>query len=95
MYSFDGDTGPYLQYAHVRLCSVERKSAPEIVLPPIEQLEDIKTELLVENHAHNMIFIMAQYPDVVKIALKEQQACTLVNYLFKLAHGEFFFVQNE
>ena len=27
MTSFEGDTGPYLQYAHARLCSIQRKAA--------------------------------------------------------------------
>ncbi|KAH9463418.1 hypothetical protein Pst134EA_015502 [Puccinia striiformis f. sp. tritici] len=31
--SFEGDTGPYLQYAHVRLCLVEREALPAYILP--------------------------------------------------------------
>jgi arginyl-tRNA synthetase len=27
MTSFEGDTGPYLQYAHARICSIQRKVA--------------------------------------------------------------------
>ncbi|KAI7945265.1 hypothetical protein MJO28_010960 [Puccinia striiformis f. sp. tritici] len=34
--SFEGDTGPYLQYAHVRLCSVEREASPAYILPSPE-----------------------------------------------------------
>ena len=30
MTNFEGDTGPYLQYAHSRLCSIERKAGREI-----------------------------------------------------------------
>ena len=30
MTSFEGDTGPYLQYTHARLCSIERKAAEQV-----------------------------------------------------------------
>ena len=33
MLSFEGDTGPYLQYAHVRLASIERKNPELLPLP--------------------------------------------------------------
>src|ERR1044071_8826531 len=32
MLAFEGNTGPYLQYAHARLASIERKAAAEGVL---------------------------------------------------------------
>jgi len=88
MLSYDGDTGPYLQYAHVRLCSVERKAAPEIVLPPhSEILTQINTDHLSEKHARDIVFLLALYPDIVKNSFKENQASTLVTYLFKLTHA--------
>ena len=45
MKSFEGDTGPYLQYAHVRLSSMARRNPQLHPLPPAEK---IKTDLLVE-----------------------------------------------
>jgi arginyl-tRNA synthetase len=45
MKSFEGDTGPYLQYAHVRLSSMARRNPQLHPLPPAEQ---INTDLLVE-----------------------------------------------
>ena len=33
MLAFEGNTGPYLQYAHARLASIERKAGAEGVLP--------------------------------------------------------------
>jgi hypothetical protein len=38
MTSFEGDTGPYLQYAHVRLTSLTRKNPELLPLPPPEQI---------------------------------------------------------
>lgn len=43
---FEGDTGPYLQYAHARLCSIERKSG--IVVPMSIYLRE-DSEIEIEN----------------------------------------------
>ncbi|KAJ6482894.1 arginyl-tRNA synthetase [Mycena vitilis] len=85
MTSFEGDTGAYLQYAHTRLCSIERKVAPEVSLcdsPP-----DVDTELLVEPKAREIAYILACYPEVVRMAFKVQEPSTIVSYCFKLSHA--------
>lgn len=81
MTSFEGDTGPYLQYAHARVCSIERKAAI-----PAEELEKADYTLLTEPHAVNLIRVLSQYPDVVKNTLKTHEPTTVVTYLFKLTH---------
>lgn len=43
---FDGETGPYLQYAHARLCSIERKSAGGAGDPALLSRDDEKAVLL-------------------------------------------------
>ncbi|KAI5955739.1 SYR1 [Candida jiufengensis] len=81
MTSFEGDTGPYLQYAHSRLCSVQRKSNISE-----EELESANFDLLVEPCASNLIRTIAQYPDVIKKTTKNMEASTIVTYLFNLTH---------
>ncbi|KAH8925174.1 arginyl-tRNA synthetase [Atractiella rhizophila] len=88
MFSFEGDFGPFLQYQHVRMCSVERKAAPEIVLPPPEDIStSINTDLLTEPAARNVVFLLSHYPEVVINAYEEAQASTLTTYLFKLTRA--------
>lgn len=89
MTSFEGDTGPYLQYAHVRLASVERKSAPEVVLPPYaERATAINTDLIAnEPKARDILFLLATYPDVVKKAMDTLEPSNIVTYLFRLCHA--------
>ncbi|AMD19247.1 HBR346Cp [Eremothecium sinecaudum] len=82
MLSFEGDTGPYLQYAHSRLRSVER-NASEIVP---EQWPTADFSLLTEQAAVILIRILAQYPDVLRNAIKTHEPATVVTYLFKLTH---------
>ncbi|CAH7671253.1 hypothetical protein BY996DRAFT_6408153 [Phakopsora pachyrhizi] len=87
--SFEGDTGPYLQYAHVRLCSVERKVAPTFILPSADQLStSIDTSLLISDpKARELIMILAQYPDAVKLAYQKLEPSSIVTYCWKLTHG--------
>ncbi|KAG8987530.1 hypothetical protein FRB93_004486 [Tulasnella sp. JGI-2019a] len=84
MTSFEGDTGPYLQYAHVRLCSIERTVAPNLVLR--SSMSDIDISLLTESKAREIVFHLATYPDVVKNALKTHEPSAIVTHCFKLAH---------
>ncbi|KAJ4391663.1 arginyl-tRNA synthetase [Gnomoniopsis smithogilvyi] len=81
MTSFEGDTGPYLQYAHARVCSIERRAAI-----PAEELEKADMTLLKEPHAVNLARVLSQYPDVVQNTLKTLEPTTVAVYLFKLTH---------
>ena len=81
MTSFEGDTGPYLQYAHARLCSITRKAGLND--------EDLKTadlSLLQEPHAVNLVRLLAMWPDVVSMTLKTLEPVTVLSYLFKMTH---------
>jgi arginyl-tRNA synthetase len=84
MTSFEGDTGPYLQYAHVRLNSLTRKN-PELL--PLPSPAEIKTELLTEKGAREIVFLLGSFPDVVRVALKTQEPSGVVTYAFRLAHA--------
>ena len=81
MTSFEGDTGPYLQYAHARLCSITRKAALSE-----EEILSANLSLLTESHALELIRVISQYPDVVQNALKTLEPTTVLTYLFKMTH---------
>ena len=82
MTSFEGDTGPYLQYAHARLCSITRKAG----MSP-EELADADLSLLSEKHATELVRSLAQWPDVVQNTLKTHEPITVLTYLFKMTHA--------
>ncbi|KAF8707351.1 Arginyl-tRNA synthetase, partial [Rhizoctonia solani] len=84
MTSFEGDTGPYLQYAHVRLSSISRKN-PELL--PLPAADKIQTDLLTEPHAREMVFILASYPDVVRVACEKNEPSGVVTFAMKLSHA--------
>ena len=81
MTSFEGDTGPYLQYAHARLCSITRKAALSEA-----EVSSANLSLLIEPHALELIRVISQYPDVVQNTLKTLEPTTVLTYLFKMTH---------
>ncbi|QRV91168.1 arginyl-tRNA synthetase [Ceratobasidium sp. AG-Ba] len=84
MISFEGDTGPYLQYAHVRLSSISRKN-PELL--PLPAAEKIDTDLLTEPQARDVVFLLASYPDVVRVACEKNEPSGVVTFAMRLSHA--------
>lgn len=82
MTSFEGDTGPYLQYAHARLCSITRRVALSE-----QELASADLSLLTEPHAIDLVRVLAQWPDVVQNTIqKTLEPTTIMTYLFKMTH---------
>lgn len=81
MTSSEGDTGPYLQYSHARLCSIIRKA--EI---PSEKLIQADLSLLSEKHAVDIVRTLTQWPEVFKAVYGNQEPITVLTYLFRLTH---------
>ncbi|KAK5627981.1 hypothetical protein RRF57_003696 [Xylaria bambusicola] len=81
MTSFEGDTGPYLQYAHARLCSITRKAGLSE-----EDIASADLSLLTEAHAVNLVRVLSQWPDVVQNTLRTLEPTTVLTYLFKMTH---------
>ncbi|CAK7268953.1 arginyl-tRNA synthetase [Sporothrix epigloea] len=82
MTSFEGDTGPYLQYAHARVCSIERRANLTA-----QDLASADPHLLNEPHAVNIVRLLAQWPDVLQNTLKTLEPTTVLTYLFKMTHA--------
>jgi arginyl-tRNA synthetase len=84
MLSFEGDTGPYLQYAHVRLASIERKNPELLPLPPRGKID---VSLLSEPQARDLVFLLGSYPDVVTTAYKTREPSGIVTFAMRLSHA--------
>lgn len=80
--SFEGDTGPYLQYAHSRLKSIEDKNK-HLELPDATLID---YSLLKEKEAITLVRLLSRYPEVLKKAYETHEPSTVVTYLFKVAH---------
>jgi arginyl-tRNA synthetase len=81
MTSFEGDTGPYLQYAHARLCSMTRKSELDV-----NELVNANFDILTEKHAVDLVRLLAMWPDVLLNTAKTLEPVTVLSYLFRMTH---------
>ncbi len=79
---FEGDTGPYLQYAHARLCSIERKSG---IAVDGATVDSINFDLLAEKEAIDLAMMIAQYPEIVQESRLSLEPCNIVSYLMGLS----------
>ena len=82
---FEGDTGPYLQYAHSRLRSIERKAAEQFGDDLFSSSADLS--LLSEKEAQSLALLIARYPEVVQEARITTEPCTVINYLMLLSRS--------
>ncbi len=75
--NFDGETGPYVQYTHARLCSIIRKYGknPDIGADP---------ELLSEDEEFLLVKKLEQYPVAIKRAADVFEPSILVGHLLEI-----------
>ncbi|KAJ2007792.1 arginyl-tRNA synthetase [Coemansia thaxteri] len=78
--SYEGATGPYVQYTHTRLCSIERKAELEIT-------DNVDYSHLTGEAAHEIISLVSQYPDILASALRSLEPCTVVQYMLALSRA--------
>ncbi|KAK5135612.1 hypothetical protein LTR08_005092 [Meristemomyces frigidus] len=81
MTSFEGDTGPYLQYSHARICSMERKADV-----PHAQLLAADFGLITAKEGVELVRSLAQWPDVFLNTYKTREPVTVLTYMFKMTH---------
>ncbi len=77
MLSFEGDTGPYLQNAHARICSISRKSGL-----PVSQ--EVDFSLLGEPICRRLLNLLALYPEKVQVAARLNEPSVICTYLLEL-----------
>lgn len=84
--SFDGETGPYVQYTHARACSVIRKSEGfDFSSASLESLSD-------NEEAMDIIKVMATYKDVLDKVEERYEPHHITRYLLDLcsAYNAFY-----
>ncbi len=76
--SFDGFSGPYLQYMVSRISSILRKETPK-------NIKEINFGLLNLPLEKQLVFELSKFPEVVSNAAKQFQPSQIAKYLFDLA----------
>lgn len=78
--SFEGNTGPYLQYTHARINGILRKGDIGSSIQTPEDVELSQTELVVLRK-------LQKFEEVIQQVLVEYTPNTLTNYLFELSQN--------
>jgi len=78
--SFEGETGPYVQYTHARCCSVLRK-APDLtgVAPDYD--------VLCDDEASDVLMLLSRFPEVVKKAMDANEPSMITRHTTSLAQA--------
>lgn len=81
--SFEGETGPYVQYAHARICSILRKEANESKFNP----EKIKKFEFNNEKEFRLIKLMANFSNAVNDAAENYKPSLMARYVLDLAQA--------
>jgi len=78
--SFDGDTGPYIQYSVTRLSSILKKVGLNVGFRP-----DVDCEGLTMEQERRLVLRVAQFVDVVRRAASETKPSLIAQWCFGMA----------
>jgi arginyl-tRNA synthetase len=100
--ALDGDTGPYVQYAHARICSVLRKAGAEWI-EQVRPTVDLSPEIAVipfsrkptpadlsglnEPAAQSLLFELAGLHDAIVTVQRENMATAIARQLVAIARA--------
>ncbi len=77
---FQGNTGPFIQYTHARICSILRKAN----LMQIAYSQQVKSVELTKIETE-LIFVLSEYPAAVQKAGEEYSPAVVASYAYDLA----------
>ncbi|MBQ9205843.1 MAG: arginine--tRNA ligase [Treponema sp.] len=80
--SFNGNTGPYLQYMGARIASILRKAETEGSLPASPEYA---AQALKSGEEWDLIKRLGEYPETVARAAENKDPSVMANYLYDLA----------
>lgn len=81
--SFEGETGPYVQYTHARACSVLRK-AGDTEIPTVDQIDFSKLD---DEASKEVVRLLSKYNESVVLAHKNYEPHTVARYVVELAQN--------
>ena len=76
--NFEGDSGPYLQYAYARICSIFKKHGKKVDT-------DVDYSLLTSESEVELIKLLGKFPETVKNATEQLKPHLISNYIYTLS----------
>ncbi|WMN06031.1 arginine--tRNA ligase [Marivirga arenosa] len=77
---FQGNTGPFIQYVHARICAILRKANQLEVTPEVSEKRDS-----LEPTERNVLQLIVDFPAKVDEAAKEYAPSIIANYVYEVA----------
>lgn len=87
--SFDGATGPYVQNAHVRLCSIMRKAGYT------SKMEDVSWDTLTDDAAYELIKVLSRKGNTIAKACETDEPSMLAQYALEIAEAAHRFIHQD
>lgn len=78
--SFEGETGPYVQYTHARCCSVLRKAQAYAGVEP-------DYGVLCDDEALDVLMLISRFPEVVRKAMEQNEPSLITRHTTSLAQA--------
>jgi arginyl-tRNA synthetase len=78
---FNGNTGPFIQYTHARICSIFRK-AEEM---GIDNTGNIPDDLTTSEKEKSILKLLHEFPSVIAESAKNYSPAIIANFIFELA----------
>ena len=85
--SFEGETGPYLQYTHARACAILRKSLIEGSAQMRRKIDARNASLLKEDSELKLVTLLSQFSERVDESAQHLRIHILCRYLLDLAQA--------
>ncbi len=92
--SFEGDTGPYVQNAHVRLCSIMRKAGIERA-DLAAAIKDVNFAELGDDAAYSLINILSKKGKKILDAVASDEPSVLAQYALEIAEAAHKFIHED
>lgn len=84
--NFQGNTGPFLQYTHARICSILRKAG--------DFDQSLSAEVEMNEAEREIVKLISEYAAIVQEAGKNHSPALLANYLYELVKAFNHFYQS-
>lgn len=77
---FNGNTGPFIQYTHARICSLCRKAEAEGLSIP----RNVDTSITIGDKEQDLMKCISLYPSIVEEAGQNHSPAVIANYVYEL-----------
>lgn len=81
--NFQGDTGPYVQYALARINGIQAKAAAE----GLRCSDDFDAQLLTDDQAYSLVSLISRFQAAVRKAADEYEPCHIALHVLEVARA--------